>query len=146
MTHCWTWDGAKNTKGYGHLWDKETKLFLHAHRVYYERLVGEIPEGLVVCHACDNPSCVNPAHLFLGTRKDNMQDARKKGRLDTKSAKLTWGQVDEIRARYAQYVTQTSLAKKFGVSVALIYRILHDERKVTTKPTKTYHLNLNLAQ
>ena len=139
MTHCWIWDKAKNTNGYGHLWDKETKRFLHAHRVYYEKLVGEIPEGHVVCHTCDNPSCVNPSHLFLGTHKDNMQDARKKGRLscvDTKSAKLTWDQVDEIRSRYAQYETQTSLAKKFGVSISLIYHILHDERKVTTKLTQ----------
>ena len=75
---CWEWRGAKNTAGYGKMW-VEGKI-VDAHRVAYMLYVGPIGDGLLVCHTCDQPSCVNPAHLFLGTYTDNMQDAKAKGR------------------------------------------------------------------
>jgi len=75
---CWDWKKGRDTSGYG-LFCKENK-HLRAHRKSYEIHYGDIPEGKYVCHTCDRPMCVNPAHLFLGTHKDNMDDMNKKGR------------------------------------------------------------------
>lgn len=74
---CWTWKGAKNLKGYGHLWVKGKNI--GAHRISYMLYKGDIPNGMVICHRCDNPTCVNPDHLFLGTQKDNISDRDQKG-------------------------------------------------------------------
>jgi len=78
---CWEWSASKHRQGYGRirLGKKEGKT-VQAHRVSYELFIGEIPSEKLVCHRCDNPSCVNPDHLFLGTHKDNMIDKYKKGR------------------------------------------------------------------
>lgn len=76
---CWIWEGCDDgLKGYGKIWNNG-KL-LNAHRVSWQLYIGPIPKGIDVCHSCDTPSCVNPKHLFLGTRKDNMQDCVAKGR------------------------------------------------------------------
>lgn len=79
---CWEWVGAKkNTKsGYGSLWDNEAKKSRLVHRVSYEIAHGEIPAGKVVMHKCDNPKCVNPKHLMVGTGKQNVEDRARKGR------------------------------------------------------------------
>jgi len=77
-TDCWLWTTYKDKDGYGTFLIKD-KLY-KAHRFSYENLYGPIPEGMLVCHHCDNPSCVNPFHLFLGTHKDNIQDMWRKGR------------------------------------------------------------------
>ena len=76
---CWIWTRARTQRGYGQLWwrgqvRKATHLAL-------EMIGVEVPKGMDACHSCDNPPCVNPAHLFVGTRKRNMQDAQAKGRL-----------------------------------------------------------------
>ncbi len=76
---CWIWTGAKRTSGYG-VFKLDGKAE-SAHRVSYKLFKGNIPEGIFVCHTCDNPMCVNPDHLFLGTASDNMMDAQNKGRL-----------------------------------------------------------------
>lgn len=82
---CWLWTGVKDHKGYGrfHLLDKGRRRMVRAHRVAYELTCGPIPDGLEVMHACDNPQCVNPAHLSIGTHSENMQDAAAKGRICT---------------------------------------------------------------
>lgn len=75
---CWEWNAAKHKSGYGEFrWNDN---FYRAHRVSYEVHKGEIPQKKHVCHTCDNPPCVNPSHLFLGSDKDNLLDMAKKGR------------------------------------------------------------------
>ncbi len=74
---CWLWLGATNTR-YGMFWCGGRQV--KAHRFSWEMVHGPIPDGLLVCHRCDNPPCVNPSHLFLGSMSDNILDAVAKGR------------------------------------------------------------------
>lgn len=83
---CWLWEGAVDRYGYGKIRDNCHRV--QAHRVSWILHNGPIPEGLCVLHKCDVPGCVNPDHLFLGTNKDNTQDALKKGRLCLEGLKL----------------------------------------------------------
>lgn len=79
VTDCWEWKKATNNIGYGMFrWTKG--IMRTAHRVSYELFKGPIPKGMIVCHTCDNPKCVNPDHLWVGTNKDNFDDMVKKGR------------------------------------------------------------------
>jgi hypothetical protein len=117
---CWIWIAAKDKDGYGGIQVRGEKE--RAHRVAWNLYRGEIPDGLVVCHRCDNPSCVNPAHLFLGTISDNNADKVAKGRhprCETHGmAKLSTEEVEAIRA--AKGVLQKDLAREYGVSKSLI--------------------------
>lgn len=79
---CWTWVGGTTTAGYGIIGaGGRNGASLLAHRVSWEIHNGPITDGLFVCHHCDNPSCIRPSHLFLGTQKDNLQDASRKGHM-----------------------------------------------------------------
>jgi hypothetical protein len=82
-TECWEWEGARTSDGYG--WVKVDGHQTRAHRVGYQMFHGTVDPALVVCHSCDNRLCVNPAHLWLGTRLQNMHDKARKGRLRTAS-------------------------------------------------------------
>jgi len=75
---CWEWTRSRYPTGYGHVSRRLGGGY--AHRAAYELWVGPIPVGLIVCHSCDNPPCVNPAHLWVGTQKENIRDRDKKGR------------------------------------------------------------------
>lgn len=85
---CWEWHGGKMPSGYGTISVRNAgeRRTVSAHRLLFFLCRGRIPNDLWVLHACDNPSCVNPSHLFLGTRTDNMRDASSKGRLRTQKA------------------------------------------------------------
>lgn len=120
---CWNWTGMIDAKGYAIIWDG--KKTLRANRVSYALHVGEPPPDLLVCHHCDNPSCVNPSHLFLGTAADNNADRDAKGRHGHgplpagekhPAAKLTNADVRDIRAALASGGSWRRTAKRFGVS------------------------------
>lgn len=126
---CWIWTGPVNNNGYGRI-DGKT----YAHRVSYELHHGPIPPGMSVMHSCDNPPCVNPEHLSLGTHAENMADAATKGRMSNRKrgqvgerhphAKLTWSQIREIRVQAEAGVKQADLARLHQVSKATIWRIV----------------------
>lgn len=122
---CWEWTGSKLSAGYGMLYiGNQMKL---AHRYSYELHNGAIPQGMFCCHHCDNPSCVNPAHLFLGTHNDNMADMKSKGRQKhgNGKAKVTEAQVLEIRQKYARGgITHRELAAIYGVNREAISNII----------------------
>jgi hypothetical protein len=123
---CWEWQGAKHRQGYGHLSFRNKTTLLH--RVSWIIYKGEIPDGLKVCHSCDNPSCCNPEHLFLGTQKDNIKDCAKKKRLrrglGDNLRKLTQSQVDEIRDLSTSGKKRSEIARMFGVKVNCIRNII----------------------
>jgi hypothetical protein len=131
---CWEWNGGTHGRGYGKLFDGERTV--SAHRLAYSTWVGPIPDGHQVCHRCDNPPCMNPAHLFTGPLPVNVADKVSKGRSgkgDTGwQAKLTDEQVEEIRRSVTGVRgEQAALARDFGVSqatISLIVRGLHRAR------------------
>lgn len=127
---CWIWTGSTTKGGYGIFpLGGRNGCVTTASRFSYTMHFGLIPDSLDVCHNCDNPSCVCPDHLFLGTRKDNMQDALRKGRTKNGTTKLTKQQVLEIRRRYAEGgISQTALSCEYGVARTAINRIIHRKR------------------
>lgn len=134
-TQCWNWQKCKNDKGYGWIGLSGTKIL--AHRYSYQVFVGEISDGLCVLHKCDNPACVNPDHLFLGTLKDNAVDKVNKGRAYTgchqgelhPSCKLKTSQVIEIRNLYKSgNFTQKELANKYSLSQSHVADIINKRK------------------
>ncbi len=126
---CWEWMGKRNPLGYGF-------VLVHyrpkrAHRFSWEIHNGPIPKGVFVCHKCDNPPCVNPDHLFLGTPKDNIQDCVKKGRFnkpkgeDHPHAVLTDIKVRNIRDLRKAGATHREIATLIGCSCGAISAVLH---------------------
>lgn len=111
---CWDWTGRRHRQGDGIIWVGMKPLL--AHRVAYQLAVGSVPDGLCVCHRCDRPPCVNPAHLFLGTQRENMADMSRKRR----TRRLTSVQVAEVRRLREGGMMVAEVAAKFGVSRATI--------------------------
>lgn len=126
---CWLWLGGRGSHGYGQL--RVEKRWKQAHRVAWELANGAIPAGLCICHKCDVPLCVNPAHLFAGTHAENMADRDGKGRQvvlrgeQIGVSKLTAQNVSEARQLYAAGgVTHRQLAERYGVCRATIQHVL----------------------
>ncbi len=127
---CWVWLGAKQPTGYGLLWVSNTKKYEKTHRLSYKFFHGKIPDGICVCHKCDNPSCINPEHLFLGTHADNASDKISKGRQKIGSqhgrAILKENQILKIRETYkGEYGQLSELAKKYHVTPQSISAIVN---------------------
>jgi hypothetical protein len=133
---CWLWTGGIRRHGYGLF--TAAKFSWFAHRFSWTLHYGPIPDGLYVCHRCDNPACVNPAHLFLGTQADNMHDMVRKGRHAWKvgaeraargerigASKLTADDVRAIRVANATGATQRQLAGQYGLCQSTVWKIVH---------------------
>jgi hypothetical protein len=126
---CWLWQGS-SFKGYGVFTAKGYSY--RAHRIAYFLEYGVDPGALFVCHACDNPRCVNPAHLFLGTPKDNVHDMIRKGRAvgydrsgeRNPRAKMRAEDVDRLRRAYRDGASIPKLSADFGLCVQAVYRAL----------------------
>ena len=130
LDECWEWTASRLPWGYGVIGrgrkDGKSRL---AHRVSWELENGPIPEGMCVLHHCDNPGCVNPSHLFLGTNMDNTQDMISKGReadrrgAKNPTAKLTRQDVYEIRQMLQQQIYQRVIAMKYGIARSTVSHI-----------------------
>lgn len=139
---CWEWTGAGANcgKGYGRFWFNGA--LIQATHISLAIAGIDIPDGKITCHHCDNPGCVNPDHIFIGTYQDNMDDMWEKGRNvmpdtesanyvraeESPSAKLDWEKVNFAREAYKNgEVTTYDLADMFGVARSTIYAVLHNK-------------------
>ena len=131
---CWLWNGELHPNGYAYTTNYEKSKKSHVHRISYEIFKGEIPKGMYVCHSCDVKNCCNPEHLWIGTAKENMQDAKDKGRLEhikltavkgaeNGSSKLNDEKVTEIIEKISRGIRCTVIAREYHVSSGVIYGI-----------------------
>lgn len=129
---CWNWTGAVSDTGYGKACIGHQKT-MNAHKLAYLLTFGDIPEGLFVCHICDNRACVNPNHLFLGTPKDNIRDMVSKGRgryiskpgESNPAAKINRGIAEDIRSKYqAGGITMKAIGVQYGITGAQVRHIV----------------------
>ena len=127
---CWLWP-VPPSHTYGRIRSEQYRggKNVPTHRLSWEIHFGPIPDGMIVCHKCDTPACVNPAHLFLGTTADNMKDREEKGRHgfydQSVLSPLSSEQVVDIRQRHAQGETQSALAREYGVCLNTVHKIVH---------------------
>ncbi len=130
VDECWEWQRCKNAKGYGMLRFGSFKSMQKAYRVAWMLTYGPIPLGKHVLHKCDDPTCCNPRHLYIGTNKENVRDRKTRGRQlcgeKTARAKLTVDQVREIRKRYAadEFLSMEKLGKEYGITPGSVYNII----------------------
>lgn len=127
---CWIWTAVRGQRGHGRF-SVSSRNAATASRVMWLLRNGAIPAGLFVCHHCDNPPCCNPAHLFLGTPKDNTHDAMRKGRLDLETArrngiaarKIPLSAYDDVRRRLALGERMATIAVATGISLSSVRNI-----------------------
>jgi len=125
---CWIWVGGRFDDGYGSYWFNEKNV--HANRVSYLLFKGPIPTGMFVCHSCDNPTCVNPEHLWLGTQFENVRDKYNKGRAAVgekcRQSHLTAQDVADMRTekKLNPSTPYSAIASRFGISKCCTMRII----------------------
>lgn len=157
---CWQWTGATFKSGYG-MFRYQGRLW-RASRLAYTLATGPIPTGKNVCHSCDNRLCVRPGHLFVGTPKENSEDAVQKGRQSRGearwNARMTAERAKDMRERYAAGATQVNLAEVFGIDQTTVCQILKGKtwrdaggplfqhRMTTTKLTEPQELEVVAAR
>ena len=134
---CMEWTGHRNQSGYGQH-GRDGKRWM-AHRISYEMHNGPIPQGMQVCHHCDNPPCVRPDHLFLGTARDNARDRQNKGRFTPPVFDRDSHPMSKISAGDAETIVRTAstgrggnvaeLAEQYGVTITTIHNILRANRQ-----------------
>jgi hypothetical protein len=118
---CWIWIGGRDFRVGKHYGRYRGRA---AHRVAWELTRGPIPEGLQVLHRCDNPPCVKPSHLFLGTNQDNIRDMIGKGRGGDRKHALIPEQVVEIRRKYGEGASTKELAEQYDIGIRSIWSIV----------------------
>ena len=128
---CWEWTGSKTAAGYGLIyWNNELQ---YAHRLSLEFDDRPVPTRWHACHTCDNPSCVNPKHLFSGTPRDNMQDKVSKGRHtfgeNHPNSKLTKEDVSTIRQMADEGILLVDIASAFNITAGYVSEILSNRRR-----------------
>lgn len=132
---CWIWSTGLNTRGYGKM--KINNKSYQAHRLSYQLFNGKIPPHKVICHVCDNPPCVNPKHLWMGTQYDNIQDMTFKRRVchgidrqgeNNPRSKLKNKDIDTIFELLNQGISPKEIAKKFNVHWSTIYKAIQKEK------------------
>lgn len=127
---CWIWTAGKDTSGYGSMYYK-LGTRERAHRVSYEIFIGKIPTGLCVLHRCDTRNCVNPKHLFIGTRTDNNHDRDRKGRTSVgesrPNAKLSYKKSRQIKNMKKNGVPAKDIASKFGICECTVYKVVNNK-------------------
>ena len=129
---CWNWTAGIGRGGYGRA--KHNRQEYKAHRYSYQVFVGEIPDDKILCHKCDNPRCVNPAHVYVGTHKDNSHDRMARGRYKNGRTKLAPEDYGEIRILYNEGVGPKAIAAEYGITPSSVYRIIHNQ----VSPDYTY--------
>jgi len=120
---CWGWEGAATPRGRGHFGIGDTTYY--APRIAYALHHGSDPHPYHVCHTCDNPRCVNPKHLWLGTHADNMRDRWAKGKGMTQGRRKVWQKdVEGIKRLRAEGVPWRAISARFGIGLTTIRRAL----------------------
>jgi hypothetical protein len=120
-TDCWIWTKGRNTKGYGELWWNRRRYL--AHRASWIVHRGAIPRGGLICHHCDQPLCIRPDHLFVGTDWDNTQDMIAKGRYRNGYAQIRTERVLEVKRLLETGLSVAMIAYKVGVSYSIVHNI-----------------------
>ena len=120
---CWLWNGKTQSDGYGEIWHPEKKKLATVHKLVYQFMKGVVPETMFVCHTCDVRNCVNPDHLWLGSNRDNIIDAAKKGR--SGGQKLKTIDVVKIRQLADSGVKHKDIAIMYNVSRPTITRAIN---------------------
>lgn len=156
-SECWVWRKLREYKKRkaGNIKNPYTYIniggqHIGIHRIAYVLAHGAIPEGLYVCHHCDNPPCCNPAHLYAGTAKDNAQDAIRRGRVQKRerkpkairiphprNLKVTNEQVREMRAEYKAGYSLSQLANKYNVNPSFVSLIVNNKRRLISPEEHT---------